>query len=463
MRLSNVVAFGFIITLGVFSSCKKDIADKPAEPAPTPPVKADTLSAAKLKDSTLIYTRDIYLWYKQIPASFNPQTFEDPKGIMTAIRAYSVETGYSTPVDRWSFAMKKTEWNNMSMGISSTSEEDQHDFGLNVFFRADNDLRVRQVEKASPAGLAGIRRGWRITRINGSSNINTANSSLVVKGVYESENSTFTFVKPDGSSVDMTLKAAGYQENPVVLDSVYTEGGKKVGYLVFNSFLGDTAQIYRDLSAVFSRFGEQQVKELIVDLRYNGGGYVNVQEKLANYIINASSNGQIMMQEKFNDKYTSFNNTTLFAKAGNVNATRVSFIVSNLTASASELLINNLRPYMDVRIVGPSKTHGKPVGYFPIPVGDWYVFPVSFRTVNKNGESDYFGGLSLTNQVADGIDKDWGDRNESALGYILNGLKNGNYRTDGTTEASVDPRIESINTGLKGNIFEGTIDSRIRF
>ncbi len=462
MRLSNIVAFGLMITLGVFSSCKKDVVDKQAEPTPAPEVKPDTLSATKLKDSTLIYSRDIYLWYKQIPTTFDPQTFDDPSGIMTALRAFSTETGYSTPVDRWSFAMKKTEWDNMSMGLSSTSEEDQHDFGLNVFFRAEGDLRVRQVEKASPAGLAGIHRGWRITRINGNSNISTNNSSLIVKGVYESENSTFTFLKPDGSSVNMTLKAARYQENPVVLDSVYTEGDKKVGYLVFNSFLGDTAQIYRDLDAVFSRFGQQEIKELIVDLRYNGGGYVNVQEKLANYIINGSFNGQLMMQEKFNDKYTSFNSSTRFAKTGNVNVNRVSFIVSSLTASASELLINNLRPYMEVRIVGPTKTHGKPVGYFPIPVGDWYVFPVSFRTVNKNGESDYFGGLSLTNQVADGIDKDWGDRKESALGYILDGLKNGTFRT-GTTGAAIDPRIESINTKLKGNVFEGTIDTRVKF
>jgi C-terminal processing protease CtpA/Prc len=121
--------------------------------------------------------------------------------------------------------------------------------------------------------------------------------------------------------------------------------------------------------------GQQQVNELIVDLRYNGGGYVTVQQRLANYIINAAYSGQVMMMEQFNDKYTRLNKTIRFSKLGSVNVNRVSFIVSSTTASASELLINNLKPYMDVRLVGPAKTHGKPVGFFPLPVGIGTFFP----------------------------------------------------------------------------------------
>ena len=64
---------------------------------------------------------------------------------------------------------------------------------------------------------------------------------------------------------------------------------------------------------------------------------------------------------------------------------------------------------MDVQMVGPSKTYGKPVGFFPVPVGDWYIFPVSFRSTNKNGQGNYFNGMDLNNQIADGLDKDWGD------------------------------------------------------
>jgi carboxyl-terminal processing protease len=455
MKLGNASLFvSLIIISGLLAACQKAVTERTAD---TAPAQTQPASDSLLKDSTLLYARDIYLWYNQIPANFNPQTYADPNAIMTAIRAYSIEPGYSTPVDRWSYAMKKSEWDNLSIGLGSTTTDSNNDFGLNVFFRAEGDLRVRYVERESAAGLAGIHRGWRITKINGSTNITTSNADFIVSNVYQSTSTTFTFQKPDGSVTDITLKAAGYQHQPVVLDSVYTTGSKKTGYLVFNSFLGDTTRIYNDFQRVFNRFSQQQVSDIIIDLRYNGGGYVTVQQKLANYLINSSYNGQVMMSEKFNDKYTRYNNTTTFSKLGSVNVSRVSFIVSSSTASASELLINNLKPYMDVRLVGPSKTHGKPVGFFPLPVGEWYIFPVSFRSVNKNGEGNYFNGLSVNNTVADGLDKDWGDKNESALSFILNGISTGTYRTGSEV---IDPNIEPINEKLSGPQFKGTVDTR---
>jgi carboxyl-terminal processing protease len=458
MYLRNAYLFvSVIIISGLLASCQKAVNEPTADTAST---QTQPLTDTLLKDSTLLYARDIYLWYNQIPANFNPQSYADPNAIMTAIRTYSTEQGYSTPVDRWSYAMKKSEWNNLSMGLGSTTADNNNDFGLNVFFRAEGDLRVKYVERESAAGLAGIRRGWRITKINGSTNITTSNANFIVSNVYESTSSTFTFQKPDGSVADITLKAGSYQHQPVVLDSVYTTGSKKTGYLVFNSFLGDTTQIYNDFQRVFNRFSQQQVSDIIIDLRYNGGGYVTVQQKLANYLINSSYSGQVMMSEKFNDKYTRYNNTTTFSKLGSVNVSRVSFIVSSSTASASELLINNLKPYMDVRLVGPSKTHGKPVGFFPLPVGDWYIFPVSFRSLNKNGEGNYFNGLSVNNTVADGLDKDWGDKNESALGFILNGISTGTYRTGADV---IDPNISATNDKLSGPEFKGTVDTRGMF
>ncbi len=449
MKLINRnIALALIAGLGIFSSCKKEIeGDQPS--VITPPT--GPTAEEKLKDSTLLYARDIYMWYQQIPSGFNAQNYEDPDKIMKAIRAYSIEPGFSQPADRWSFAYKKQAWDNVSSGVSQ-------DFGLNIFFLQEGDLRVRQVEAASPAGRAGIRRGWRITKINGNTNITTGNADFIVKGVYQSSSSSFTFTKPDGSSVDIILNGATYQDNPIILDSVYTAGSKKAGYLVFSSFLGDTTAIYNNFSRVFNKFQQQGVNEVIIDLRYNGGGYVTVQEKLANYLVNNSANGNVMMTQQFNDKYTQYNSTSRFSKLGSLNINRIFFIVSSNTASASELLINNLKPYMDVKIVGPSKTYGKPVGYFPIPVGDWYIFPVSFRTTNKNGEGNYFDGLPLNNQVADGIDKDWGDQNEAAFGSILQGFTNGTYKV--SNNARLDPQLELINNTLEPKSFKGTIGSR---
>jgi hypothetical protein len=225
------------------------------------------------------------------------------------------------------------------------------------------------------------------------------------------------------------LAATSYQENPVYLDTVYTAGSKKAGYMVFNSFLGDTTAVYNRFQQIFSRFAAANVTDVIIDLRYNGGGYVSVQEKLANYLVKSSASGSLMMKEQFNDKYTQFNETINFSKLGSLSPERIFFIVSDNTASASELLINNLKPYAEVKLVGPTNTYGKPVGFFPIPVGDWYIFPVSFRSVNKNNEGNYFNGITVDSKAADGLDKDWGDINESSLANVLNYIGTGAFKT----------------------------------
>ena len=85
------------------------------------------------------------------------KSYSGPEEIMEAIRQYSNEPGFSEPVDHYSFAMNQHEWDNLSNGIIS-------DFGLNAFFFTDTDLRVRMVEEESPAGKAGIKRGWKFVQ-----------------------------------------------------------------------------------------------------------------------------------------------------------------------------------------------------------------------------------------------------------------------------------------------------------
>jgi carboxyl-terminal processing protease len=446
-----------LVGLAFLSSCKKN--DLPGENLNPPTTTTPAASADVLKDSALFYSKDIYLWYSQIPSTFNARSYAEVDQVLTAIRQYSIEPGFSSAVDRWSFAVKQSEWDNVSSGVSTG------DFGLNIFFKAEGDLRVRHVEKESPAGLAGIRRGWRITAINGNSNITTANADFIVQNIYQSNNVSISFQKPDNSLVTLDLTAGNYREHPVILDSVYTVSSKKIGYFAFNSFLGDTAEIYNEFSRVFNRFVSNAVNEVIIDLRYNGGGYVSVQEKLANWLAPSAANGQLMMKQQFNDKYTQYNSEDKFSKLGALNLGRIFFIVSSSTASASELLINNLKPYMDVQLVGPGKTYGKPVGFFPIPVGDWYIFPVSFRTTNKNGEGNYFNGLAINNQVADGLDKDWGSLEENCLRSAISFITTGAFRSQaagsrGTGIYQEDPATKKGNVILDAPSFKGTIDTR---
>lgn len=442
-----------LLSLTLLQACKKNDVSGNSNPSPPPPPGGSLESA--VKDTTLLYSRDIYLWYNQIPTTFNAQSYADPNAIMQAIRAYSIEPGFSSAVDKWSFAMKQTEWNNLSNGVSA-------DFGMNVFFFKEGDLRVKSVERASPAGVAGIRRGWRITKINGSTSITTANASFISNAVWNSASGSFTFQKPDGSTVDLNLTAATYQEHPVYLDTIYTISSKKIGYFSFNSFLGDTTEVYNEFSRVFNRFASAAITDLVVDLRYNGGGYVTVQQKLANWLAPSSANGQLMMKEQFNDKYTRYNSTDNFQKSGSLNLSRIYFIVSKNTASASELLINNLKPYVNVQLVGPSKTYGKPVGFFPIPVSDWYIFPVSFRSTNKNGEGNYFNGLDLNSQVDDGLDKDWGDITETSLQSAIKNITTGAYRVAAIQAQAETFKVQTVNDVLAAPEFKGAIDLRKR-
>lgn len=453
MKFRSLLAF--IFTLSILTACKKDLVQN-LNPDTTPtPVEPAPVTADQLKDTALEYAREIYLWYDQIPASFNARSYNNLDKLMEGIRQYSTQAGFSNPVDRWSFAIKQTEWDKMSSGIAG-------DFGINVFFNAPGDLRVRSVERESPAGRAGIRRGWRITKINGNNNITSANADFIVSNVYNSSSTNFSFQKPDNSSIDITLSAATYQERPVFVDTTYTIASKKIGYMVFNSFLGDTAQVQNDFQRIFNRFATQNINDLVVDLRYNGGGYVNLQNVLANYLVKSSAHGNVMMTEQFNKKFSSqYNRTTYFRKRGSLNLNRIYFIVSNNTASASELLINSLKPYMDVRLVGPTKTHGKAVGYFPIDVGDWYIFPVSFRTVNKNGEGNYFDGIALNNQAPDGLDKDWGDINEASLAMALASITGNTSRTmSGSDAYRLQSQVQETNNILSRPFFKGAIGSR---
>jgi len=457
--MKNPLVAACVLAAGMLLSCRKT--DAPVNSvtagpsAPTAPVSSSDI------DTAAAYSRDIYLWYNQIPTNFSSSNYADLSAMMTGLRAFSTEPGFSGAADRWSFAVPKTQWNAVATGSAG-------DFGLQVFFRSASDLRVKLVEPESPAGRAGVRRGWQIVKINGSDNISTSNTNFVVQNVFQSSTTSFTFKKPDNSLVTLSLNAGNYRERPLLFDAVIQQGGRKIGYFVFNAFMGDTSAVYNQFESMFSRFSAAGINDLVVDLRYNGGGYVTMQEKLANYIAPGSANGGMMMKQQFNDRNNRYNETTNFNKRGSLNLPRVIFIVSRSTASASELLINNLKPWMDVVLVGPSKTHGKPVGYFPIPVKDWYIFPVSFRTVNKNGQGSYFDGLPVNATVADGLDKDWGDVTESSLQAALSYSINGTFSMAGRTEESLaataaanNPEVQRGNQSLdKNSSFKGMVDTR---
>ncbi|TCR05659.1 peptidase S41-like protein [Sphingobacterium sp. JUb20] len=216
--------------------------------------------------------------------------------------------------------------------------------------------------------------------------------------------------------------------------SYWTSGKKYIAYLYIASF-PELAIVKTELDRLFKELSNKQVTHLILDLRHNGGGYVETAEYLANLIVPQKLDGKIMFSEQFHPNvqngkatllgkqpyldangnpvqykgrsatladvdYSEKANTHYFVKKGVFNTLQhLSFIVSGRTASASELLISSFKPYFPVRLIG-QKTFGKPVGFFSLKIDAFDIYFASFLIRNANGWSDYFDGMSVDISLA---------------------------------------------------------------
>ncbi len=429
-----------------FVACKKTDTPKP----PTPTASKQDL----IKDSVYLYTKEVYLWQDVIPSydQFNPRKYsgstdlEIAQNVMNGIRSLQ-------PLDRFSMVLSREASSGLQTGEDT-------DFGF--FVSAGNvngtvNWYVSYVYDESTAGKAGVQRGWYINKINGSTIRYDQPSVNILNNIFfgSATSASFEFVKADGTPTTFTLNKTSFVSNSVLYKNVLDAGGKKVGYFVFNQFFGAPSR--KELAQVFNSFQSQGISELIVDLRYNPGGSVETQDTLSNLIAPTAANGRVMYQYIFNstlqqnkhqlirkkmgygDWFAPGDNTVSFQKAGNLNLSRVFFIVGSGTASASELLINNLKPYMDVKILGDT-TYGKPVGFFPIPVYEFDIYPISFKTVNSAGNADYYNGFAPDKLVADGVNRNWGDINEPSLAAALKYISTGSW---GRFTAAEENRVKA--------------------
>jgi hypothetical protein len=275
-------------------------------------------------------------------------------------------------------------------------------------------------------------------------------------------------------------------------------GSKKIGYMAYARF-SDSNNSETALTNVFAKFSSGGVTDLVIDLRYNGGGFVSSAEHLINLIAPSSSNGKVMFSETFNDllqsgkatilknqpltdqdgkiqysngkmvtyadvSYTVADNTYNIAKEGSVNSiSKVVFITTDRTASASELVINSLRPYVDVKTVGAT-SYGKPVGFFPIRIGKYDVYMSMFSSKNAAGQGDYYAGFTPDASKSDDVTRDFGNPLEisfsSAISYINTGLftsstSNQTMSLSGTSSASSSVNVKNIFNPVE---FKGMID-----
>ena len=336
---------------------------------------------------------------------------------MKKVRTYSpfVNGKYQ---DRWSFVIDKKTWDNVVSGSSS-------DTGAEYGFVGDADLRVKLVYSLSSAGKQGVKRGWKVLKFNGVdatyANIDKLNTEL------NKSSQAVLFQKPDGTQQTITLTSAAYKSDYVMNPKVFLINGNNVGYFAFDSFLGANSgqDTKNELDKIFADFKSKNVTELVLDLRYNGGGYGLVSSYLGSLIAPSSAIGKVFVSAVHNKKYTKFNSTDTFKSLANgLKLNRVSIIVTKGTASASEELINGLKPVMNVKLIG-STTHGKPVGYYALPVMGNYVFPVAVKNVNSVGFDDFYQGFTVDKVQTDDITRDLGDPAEACLKTALDYIKTG--------------------------------------
>jgi len=347
--------------------------------------------------------KDWYLWYDQIP-DIDPNGIETQEALIDSIKV---------PVDRWSFSGSLTEVNKLFLS------GEYKGFGAGFMFDTKGEIKISHAYKQSPLGRSGVDRGWKVVSINGftSANVDSLNAALTSDGVVN-----FVFLDLNNVEHSFSLQREAFAMNTVLYSNVYSVNDKKIGYFVFDGFYNTSVA---ELKAVVENFKKGKITDLIVDLRYNGGGLNDVAYKLFAMIGGDIVKNKTIIEMKHNDKHSSKNQVYLSNYDSTVlNVSEVCFITTNNTASASELIINGLEPYMNVKLVG-GQTHGKPVGMyiFSVKALDLAILPISFINTNSLGYGEYYNGLPVDIAEVDDLSHGWGDTNELMLKAAISAIE----------------------------------------
>ena len=402
-----VILLSFLIL--VLGSCKKNVS--PATTAET----VDQLARDYLYDAMNQY----YFWYNLMPAVVKTD-YKDPYTLLDAMM-------YKT-LDRWSFVQTYEEYLAMSQG-------DFVGHGISLGLDPNNQVRIVQIYNNSPLYSLGVRRGWIVKQLNGTdlapiflANDATAYNNLIGASTAGITN-TFLFQTPQGKDSTIVSTKAAFTLNTVLLaDTLHLKSGI-TGHLVFDQFIQPSND---ELLTAFTYFSQNNITDLIVDLRYNGGGDISVLTNMASYLAGTAKLNSPFLQLTFNDKNTSYNTTYNFnSVAFPLSITKLIIITTRETASASEDFINGLKPILDVHTLGDT-TNGKPVGMIGIPYQTSYMFwPITFSLVNSAGQGGFYKGFAPDKYVPDDFTHDWNDRNEACFKEAIYYLEHGTISSKG--------------------------------
>ncbi len=411
--------------------------------------------------------KEVYYWTDQIPARVNKE--QAPEAFFKSLK-YSGDD----------FSIIVSDFQELIKALEGVTEEAGYEYDL-FYVDGGGDAVVAivsYVKKNSPASFAGLKRGDVISLINGTP-ITEANWSQLYEQMFSSHSLTFSrFVERNEVyelQPEINLTVTEIQENPNYLDTVYTVKGRKVGYYVYNFFAGgltNSNEYDQQMDAVFARFQSQGITDLVLDLRYNSGGAISSSLNMASLIAPNVTTEDVFFENRWNDFYMDyFNNDEdgdknyrgrFIDKAANIGNQlngKVYILTGSNTASASELIINGLKPYMDVELIG-DKTVGKNVGSVAIEdernsLNHYGLLPIAFQVYNSDGNSEYSEGF-FPDIVIDDYAlpmKALGDMEENLLSVAISRITGDSPQPSRISGGKIERRkiMSSIDRKLRSN------------
>jgi C-terminal processing protease CtpA/Prc len=449
-------------------------------------ITSDVISDYKYVNGWIYDNMSVYyLWNDKLSKS--PNYSLNPEDFFESI-LYKYNKTSNPDGDRFSWIQEDyTELLGNLSGVAS------HEIGFEyILVVTDATLKqyyalVLYAMHGTDAELKGINRGRFITKINGQ-NITADNYKNLFGGTGTKKLSMADFVYNETekryilqSSGDVTINMHNYfAENPIYLDTIYTVANNKIGYLVYNFFArdnGDKSNNYdKELISKLSNFKSKGVNEMVLDLRYNSGGAVSSAIALASALVKNRSTKNVLTTSQYNsilhnalikEEGANYNKDYFIDKIigttvaiPEMNLPRLYVLTSGWTASASEFIINGLKPYMDVILIGET-TYGKNVGSITIyedddPKNKWGMQPIVVKFANSLGFSDFTAGFTPDYEIDEFENLylySFGDTNDPLLGKALSLITGQTSFTRSASAISTPFRSTQINEKI-------SVDSR---
>ncbi len=375
---------------------------------------------------------ETYLWFDEIPSNLDAASYPTPQAFFDVLRTPAV-TPSGKLRDQFHFTYDTAVW----QALSRSGIEAGYGFELSIVrAQVPRDVRVAYTEPNTPAAQAGIGRGVKVIGVDGVDVVNSQSVDALNAGLFPSgagQSHILKLQELDGSVRMVVLTTQQITKVPVQNVRTLDTASGKVGYLLFNDHVATSEA---QLIAAIAQLKAQGVQDLVLDIRYNGGGLLAIASELAYMIAGpAATTGAFFERLQFNSKnpfqLTEAETTTPFHASSlgfstpkgqplpQLGLTRVTVLTGADTCSASESIINGLRGVnVKVNQIG-NTTCGKPYGFIPQDNCGTTYFAIQFKGVNNQGFGDYADGLAPTCAVPDDFSRPLGDPAEGRLAAAL--------------------------------------------